>query len=121
VQVEFVQVPAQPVDLAGVLADEGFAVVAQQADLAVGAVEPGGGQVGLAQHRAGNGQRVDRVGLAERARGVADVGHQLRRHSGDPLTGGEQVALEVARQVPQSSTAHCRSSPNWSAQRSSAR
>ena len=31
---------------------------------------------------------------------VADVGHQLRRHPGDPLTGGEQVALEAARQVP---------------------
>ncbi len=43
-RVEFVQVPTQPVDQSGALPDQGRAGIAQPPDLAVGAVEPGGGQ-----------------------------------------------------------------------------
>ena len=60
--------PAQALLVAGPLADEILAVVDEQADLAVGAVERGHRQVGLAQDGAGDGEGVDRVALA-RARG----------------------------------------------------
>ena len=36
--------PAQPVDHTGTFGYQGFAMVAEQADVAIGSVEPGGGQ-----------------------------------------------------------------------------
>jgi hypothetical protein len=87
--VELVQVPAQPVDDAGAFGDQRFAVIAQQAHVAVRAVETRGGQVGLAQHGTGHGQGVDRVGLAERSGRITHVGHQLGWNPSELLTGGE--------------------------------
>ncbi|GHJ54302.1 hypothetical protein Nm8I071_36090 [Nonomuraea sp. TT08I-71] len=48
VAVEFVQVPAQPVDRPGAFGDEGFAVVDEEPDVAVGSVQVRDGQVVLA-------------------------------------------------------------------------
>jgi hypothetical protein len=92
--------PAQPVDYARSLADQVFAVVDQQPHLAFVPIEPRDRQVGLAQGSAGDGERVDSVGLPERARTSPRIGHQLRRHPDDPFASGEQIPLKTTRQVP---------------------
>jgi hypothetical protein len=92
--------PAQAADHAGSLRDEIFAVVDEQAHLAVLAVESGNRQIGLPECCASDRQGVDRVGLPERAGAVSRVGHQLRRHSQDPFAGGAQVTLQAPREVP---------------------
>lgn len=97
--VELVQMPAKTADHAGSLADQVLTMVDQEPQLTLGPVQLGDGQVGLAQGGTGDGERVDRVALAERARRVARVRHQLRRHSDDPLTGGEQVPFQTAREA----------------------
>ena len=71
-------------------------MIDQQAQLAGGAIELGGGQVGVAQGRVRHGQGVDGVGLAVGPCRVAGVGHQLRGDPHDPLAGGEQIDLEPA-------------------------
>lgn len=81
--------PAQAADHAGSLLDEVLAVIDQQAHLAVSPVEASDRQVGLPERRAGDRERVDRVGLAGRTSRVARVGHQLRRHPEDSLAGSE--------------------------------
>ena len=55
-RVELVEVPAQPVDAAGPLCDEVLAVVDQQPQLTVRAVEPGDRQVRVAERRPGDGE-----------------------------------------------------------------
>lgn len=50
--IEFVQVPEQPADQPGSFGDQRFAVVDQQPDLTVGAVQVGGRQVRLPQRGA---------------------------------------------------------------------
>ena len=57
---ELVEVPAQAVLGAGALGDEVLAMVDEEADLALGAVEPGDRQVRLAQGRPGDREGVDR-------------------------------------------------------------
>lgn len=99
-RVEFVQMPAQPADHAGPLANQVFTVVDQQPHFTLGPVQLGDRQVGLAQGCAGDGECVDRVALAERAGRATRVRHQLRRDPHDPLAGGEQVSLQTAREVP---------------------
>ena len=94
--VELVQVPAKTADHAGSLAHQVFAVVDEQPHLALGPVQLGDRQIGLAQRGTGDGERVDRVALAERAGRGTRVRHQLRRHPHDPLAGGEQVPLQAA-------------------------
>ena len=86
-RVEFVQMPPEPADQPGSLRYKGFPVVYQKPDLTVRAVETGQREVRLTLRGAGHGQCVDRIGLAVGAGGVADVGHQLRRHPHDRLTG----------------------------------
>ena len=61
---QLVEVPAQPVLDLGPVRDQVLAVIHEQAHLALGAVEPGDRQVGLAQRRPGDRERVDRVALA---------------------------------------------------------
>lgn len=63
VSVEFVQVPAQPVDHPGAFGQEVFAVVDEEADVAVVPIQVGYGEVVFAQGGAGSGQGVDWVGL----------------------------------------------------------
>jgi hypothetical protein len=70
-----VQVPAQPVDRPGAFGDQVLAVVDQQLDLPGRLVMAGGGQVGFAQGGAGDGEGVDRVGLALDPDRLAGTGH----------------------------------------------
>jgi len=62
--VELVQVPAQPVGHLGAFDDQVVAVIGQQLQRARGVVVAGHRKVGLAQGSAGDGEGVDRVGLA---------------------------------------------------------
>ena len=55
VGVEFVQVPAQPVDRSGAFGQEVLAVVDQEPQVTVGSVQMGDGEVVLAQGGAGDG------------------------------------------------------------------
>lgn len=61
-------------------------------------VVKGDRQIGLAQYRAGDRQRVDRVGFPRRARGRAGAAHQMRWHSDHPLACGQQIAFQTRRQ-----------------------
>ena len=84
------------------LADEPFAVIDQQPE-----VELGPGQLrdrqrleAFAQRGAGDGERVDAVGLAALAAARARAGHQPGRDPDDALAAGDQEPLEGARDVP---------------------
>ena len=100
-RVELVEMPAQPVDVAGCAPRRGpRGDRPAGAALAAGPSRRAQRQVRLAQRRPSHRQRVDRIGLAVGARRVAGVGHQLRRHPHDPLAGREQVGLEPPRQMP---------------------
>ena len=98
-RVEFVEVPAQTVDLPGPFADQVLTVIDQQPHLATVIVEAGRRQVRFAQRRPRHRQRVDRVGLAVSPGGVASLGHHLRRHAHDRFAGRQEVTLQPARQV----------------------
>ena len=74
-------------------------MVHEQPQLPGGAVEPGNRQVRLAERCPCHREGVDRVGLPVGPRGVAGMGHHLRRYPHEHLAGGEQVRLEPARQV----------------------
>ena len=88
-RVEFVQMPPEPADQPGSLRYKGFPGGLPEA----GPHGPGRRarqrEVRLTLRGASHGQCVDRIGLAVGAGGVADVGHQLRRHPHDRLTGGQ--------------------------------
>jgi hypothetical protein len=94
------QVPAQPIDHPGPLGDQVVAVVDQQLELAGGAVQPGGGQLGFPQRRPRHRQRVDRIRLAVGAGGGPGMGHELGWDPHDVLAGAEQVPLQPPGQVP---------------------
>lgn len=64
VRAEFVQVPAHPADHSGPLRHQRLPVVSQQPHFPVRAIQPGHRQVRFPLTSAGDGQRVDRVGLA---------------------------------------------------------
>ena len=118
--VEFVQGPAQSIDDPGAFGDEMIAVVAQQSDIPCRAVELRGRQVALAQRSPCDGQCVDRVGLAIASGRVADVGISL---VGTPTIRSPAPSRSRSSRrdrCRQSSIAQSRSSPNCSAQLSSA-
>jgi hypothetical protein len=94
-----VQVPAQPVLDPGPLADEVLAVVDEQPQLPARSLELSGGQLGLADRRARDRQRVDRVRLAPAAGRAARAGHQLRRHPHHRLAAADQKALQPTRDL----------------------
>jgi Transposase IS116/IS110/IS902 family len=81
-------------------ADQIVAVIGQQPQLPLRAVQPRGRQAGLAQRRPCHRQRVDRAGLAVGAGRVPGVRHQLGRHPHDLLTCGQQVGLQPPGQMP---------------------
>jgi hypothetical protein len=110
-RVEPVQLPAQPVDRASPLGDELLAVVDQQLDLPGRLVVASGRQVGFAQPRPGDRQRVDRVGLAQDTHGMAGAGQQPRwdRTTRSPAASRSGSSRPVTWR--QSSTAHTRSWP----------
>ena len=98
-------------------ASEVVAVVGEQAQVALGAVEPRLGQIGLAQRRPSHALGIERVGLAVAARRGAGLGHQLGRHPQEALAtrpaGGVPGGRETWRQ---SSMAMTRSLPRRRAQ-----
>jgi hypothetical protein len=100
VGVELVQVPAQPVDRPGAFGDQVLAVVDQQPDLPGGLVVLGDREGGFAQGGAGDGEGVDRVGLALDPDRLAGTGHQPRRHPHDPFPGSQQVPFQPAGDMP---------------------
>ena len=89
-RLELVQVPAQPVLDPGPLGNEIVAVVDQQPDLPLGAVEPRGRQV-LPESCPGNRKGVDRIALAGLARRAPGAGHELGWHAHHGLTGPDQI------------------------------
>lgn len=95
------QVPAEPADHACPFSDEVLAVVDQEADFAFGAVETGDGQIGFSQGGTCVRESVDRVGLAERAGAVPNMGHQLRRRAHDLFARREEVALQSSAHMPE--------------------
>jgi hypothetical protein len=93
---EVVQVPEQVVVERGAHPHEPFAVIDQQPDVELDAGQLGDRQPlhALAQGRAGDGQRVDAVGLTAITAGAALAGHQPGRHANDALAADEQEPLE---------------------------
>jgi hypothetical protein len=91
--------PAEPVDRGRALPHQVLTMVHQQLELPGGVVVGGDRQVGLAQHRPGHGQGIDRVGLAPRAGGAPLLGHQLHRHPHHLLPRVEKVGLQSGGQV----------------------
>jgi hypothetical protein len=99
-RVELVEMPAKPSGDAGAFCDKDFAVVDQQLQLAVGAVQASDRKIRFAQRGPGDREGVDRIRLAVYARRLAHVGHQLRRHPRDLLAGCEQVSFQPPGQMP---------------------
>lgn len=80
-------------------ADEILAMVDQQPQLAVRAVQRRGREIGLSPRRPGNSHRVDRVGLPSLPGAATGVGHQFRRDACQRLPGPQQVGLEPAGEM----------------------
>ena len=98
-EAEVVQVPAQAALDAGALADQVGAVVDEQAQLALGAVEAGLGQVRLAQRGAGHAA-ASMASLLPRVRALRRVcAIELRRHAHAALAALDEEALEAAGDV----------------------
>ena len=99
---EVVQVPEQVVVERDRHADEPFAVIDQQPDVELDAGQLADRQrvQAFAQRGAGDGDRVDAVGLAALAAAAARAGHQPRRDPDHALATDEQKPLERARDVP---------------------
>ena len=75
-------------------------MIDQQLELAVGALaRPRPAQVGFAQRRARDRERVDRVGLAARPASAPLRHGQLGRHPYQLLAQSEQLPLQPARQL----------------------
>lgn len=93
--------PAQSLLILGACLDEVLAVVEQQLQLQGGLVEVGARQRlgALPQRRSGDGQGIDRVGLAAGALTLAGGAHQLRGDSHHALSRCDQEALEGAGDV----------------------
>ena len=99
---QVVQVPAQPLLLAGTGRDEVLAVVDQQANVERHAVQVRSREVldPLLQGGPGDAERVDRIGLAALPCRAPSARHVLRRDAHHPLPAREQEPLERAGDVP---------------------
>ena len=99
---EVVQLPAQLVDQSGPGSDQPLPMHAQQADLELDAGQLRDGQcVGAFPQRGpGDGQRVDRIGLATLAHAAASPGHQRWRQPQHPLAVIDQEPLKRPGHVP---------------------
>jgi hypothetical protein len=92
--------PAKPALHGGADADQVLPVVDQLLDLPAGVGVLGPRQIRLAQGGPGDGQGVDRIGLAAGAGAGARQRHQLRRHPDHDGRGIQQGPLQPARHVP---------------------
>jgi hypothetical protein len=99
---EVVQMPLQRVVERDALADQPLAVIDEQPQVELAAVELRGRQriQAFAQRRPGDRDRVDAVGLPAPASAPSRVGHQLRGDPQDPLAAADQKPLEGPRDVP---------------------
>ena len=61
---------------------------------ALGPMQAGDRQVGLAQGRTGDGEGVDRIRLATHAASPASAGHELGRDAHDLFARGQEEALQ---------------------------
>ena len=96
------QMPPQPIDGAGAIGDQVFAMIRDQADLHRLLVQVGDRKLldTVTYDRAGDRQRIDLVRLARLALALARGAHPMRRHPHDPLAGGHQRLLKAPRHVP---------------------
>jgi hypothetical protein len=97
---ELVQMPAQPVLHPRTFGYQILTMGDQQAHLAFRAFQSGNRQVRLAQCRAGDCQRIDRIRFTHAPPGTPRIGHQPRWHAHHPLTSSQQIGLQGAREVP---------------------
>lgn len=74
--VELVQVPPQPTNDPSPFSDKGFTMITEQPHVAVRAIQPGRGKVGLALCGPRDGMRINGIGLSvpSRARGPSTSG-----------------------------------------------
>src|SRR6266550_1743770 len=96
--IKLVEVPAEAVLSPGPLGDQILAMIDKEADLAIGSVEGGDRQI-LTEGRPGDGQGVDRIGLAGLPAGPPSAGHQLRWDPDHPLAGDEEVVRQPTGEV----------------------
>src|SRR4051812_42427669 len=83
------------------LADQAFAVIDKQPQIEFGTVELGGRQRinAFAQRCAGDGERIDAVGLAAPAGPATLASHQRGRNADDAFATADQKPLKGARDV----------------------
>jgi len=95
------QMPLQAVVERHALADQAFAVIDEQSQIEFGTVELHGRERvdALPQRCAGDGQRVDAVGLAAPTRAATLAGHQRGRNANDAFAAADQKALKRARDM----------------------
>jgi hypothetical protein len=97
-----VQVPLQRVIQRDALADQPLAVIDQQPQVQLRALQLRGRQriQALAQRRPGNRDGVDAVGLPAVAGAPSRVGHQPGRDAQDSLAAADQKPLKGPRDMP---------------------
>src|SRR4029079_18801650 len=98
---EVVQVPLQRVVEPHALADQTVAMIDQQPHIELGPVKLRAWQLAeaFAQGRAGDGERVDAIGLTALARAAAGVAHELGRDPHHAFAAADQETLERAGDV----------------------
>src|SRR5439155_27116500 len=79
--------PPEAFLVAGPIDEEILAMVNQEAQLTLQAVEPSGREVGLTEGRPGDREGVDRIALARFAVRAASAGHELGRNAQNSLAG----------------------------------
>ncbi len=99
---EVVQMPLQRVVERHALADQSLAMIDEQPQVELGALQLRRRQrvQALAQRRSRDRHRVDAVGLAALTSAAPRASHQLRRHPQDPLAAVDQKPLERPRDMP---------------------
>jgi hypothetical protein len=75
-------------------------MVDEQAQVALGPVEPCDRQVGLSERRASDRERVDRIALAGLPGTPSRTRHQLGWDPHDRLAGDHEIGLEPPAEVP---------------------
>ena len=97
---ELVQVPAQPALDARPFRDEIVAMVSQEAQLTRLPIQLCHREVGLPEGSSGDGQSIDRVGLAPLAAAPPSPSHKPGRDAYDGLAGPKEVGLKSPGNMP---------------------
>src|SRR5207245_6713359 len=91
--------PAEPLLVTGPVDDEVLAMIDQQPEFTLHAIESSGWQIRLTKGGPSDRQGVDRVALARLRVRAAGAGHELGRNPDDALADRQQVDLEPTGQV----------------------